>query len=180
MRSRRLATLSCVLLAVVACSPATEDPSRAASSQAPRTTSVESDLAAIEEVAFNRFEAFQSAPTPAAQADAYVRDVAVDAVWMPPHASLVSGRDAIRDWAEEFFSNWVLEISASTDVRTMISGDLAVRRWVSMGTHLSRGDGEAVPFHMKSVEVFSRQDDGSWVISLRMWSGNNDQPDIWH
>lgn len=178
MKSQRLATLSCMLLAIVACSPAADDPSRAASSQVPTTTSVEADLEAIEAAAFDRFEAFQSAPTPAAQADAYVQGVAADAVWMPPDASLVSGRDAIRDWAEEYFSTWVLEVSASTDVKTVISGDLAVRRWVSMGTLNSRDGGDAVPFHMKSVEVFSRLSDGSWVLSIRMWNSNNDQPDI--
>ena len=172
------AALLCGLLATVACWPAAEEASRAASAQAPRAPSFESDLASIEAVAFDRFEAIRSARTPAAQADAYVRGVARDAVWMPPHASFVSGRDAIRDWAEEFFSNWVIEIAASTDVTTMISGDLAVRRWVSMGTFVSRGGGEAVPFHQKFVEVFSRLDDDHWQISLRMWSSNNDQPDI--
>ena len=122
----------------------------------------------------------QNAPTPAAQADAYVRGLAEDAIWMPPHTSLVSGRDAIREWAKEFFSNWALEIAASTDVTVKISGDLAVRRWVSMGTYVPRGAGEAVPFHQKFVEVLTRQADGAWLISIQGWSSNNDQPDIWH
>jgi uncharacterized protein (TIGR02246 family) len=171
--------LSVLVLVLVSCAPAAEDPSHATSSQAPQAVSVESDIAAINELRSERFEAFQNAPTPAAKADAYVRGVAEDAIWMPPHSSLVSGRDAIREWANEFFSNWTFEIAASTDVTVKISGDLAVRRWVSMGTYAPQGAGEPVQFHQKFVEVLTRQEDGSWLISIQMWSSNNNQPDIW-
>jgi ketosteroid isomerase-like protein len=137
-------------------------------------------MQAIEALAGWRFEAFQNAPTPAARADAYVGGVAEDAVWMPPHASLVRGRSAIREWAEEFFSNWELEIATSTDVTTSLSEDLAVRRWTSMGTFVPYAGGDPVPFHQKFIEVLSKQPDGSWLISMRMWNSNNDEPDIWH
>ena len=137
------------------------------------------ERAAIESMFAARFQAFQKAPTPAEMADAYVRDVTEDAVWMPPNSPPVQGKEAVRAWAEDFFNNWVLQLDDTSSELPEIGGNVAVRRFTSTGVYIPRSGGESVPFDQKYVDVLRKDADGSWKLTLHMWSISNREPSIW-
>lgn len=127
----------------------------------------------------SRLDSFQSAPTPEAQANAYVSDVAENAVWMPQNAAPVRGKAAVRAYIEDFFRAYVLEID-SQEIESLDAGsELAIRRFLTSGTYVIRATGERVPFDQKYIDVLRKQPDGSWKLTLHMWSSNNSEPSIW-
>ena len=107
-------------------------------------------------------------------ADGYASFVTEDAVWLPPNAALVEGRDAVRAWAlpfteaEEFSVTW-----EATGVEVSAAGDLAY----SMGTYeysLKDAEGNPVSDKGKFVDIWKKQADGSWKAAIGIW--NSDQP----
>jgi ketosteroid isomerase-like protein len=107
-------------------------------------------------------------------ADSYASFVTDDAVWLPPNAALVEGRDAVRAWilpltqAEEFSVTW-----EATRVEVSAGGDLAY----SMGTYeysLKDAEGNTVSNKGKFVDIWKKQSDGTWKVAVAIW--NSDQP----
>ena len=126
-----------------------------------------------------RIERFQTAPTPEAQADAYVADIVEDAVWLPQNAPPVRGKESVRKWSVGFFSQWILEIG-SCETEPMLIGDgIAVSRFLCSGTYVERGTGRAVPFTQKYVDVLQKQTDETWKLESHMWSSNDKLASIW-
>lgn len=133
----------------------------------------------IQDMYASRLASFQSASTPESQADAYVLDVTEDAVWMPQNAPPVRGKTAVHAYIEEFFRTYVLEIE-SQEIESLDAGsELAIRRFLTSGTYVVRETGERIPFDQKYIDVLKKQPDGSWKITLHMWSNNNTEPSIW-
>jgi ketosteroid isomerase-like protein len=133
----------------------------------------------IQSMYASRFNSFQSASTPEAQADAYVLDVADDAVWMPQNAAPVRGKAAVRAYIEEFFRTYILETDSQVIESLDADGELASRRFMTDGTYVIRATGKRVAFDQKYIDVLKKQPDGSWKITLHMWSNNNSEPSIW-
>ena len=107
-------------------------------------------------------------------ADGYASFMTEDAVWLPPNAALVEGRDAVRAWilpltqAEDFSITW-----EATRVEVSAAGDLAY----GMGTYetsFKDAEGNTVSDKGKFVDIWKKQPDGSWKCSLGMH--NSDQP----
>jgi len=126
-----------------------------------------------------RLQSFQSAPSPSDMADAYVADVAVDAVWMPQNSVPIEGRDAIRDWAVEFFSAYQLVVGAQVDAPLEISEGIALRRFTTTGVYVDRTTQAQYPFDQKYIDILKLQPDGTWKLALHMWSSNGSGQSIW-
>ncbi|MDA1066575.1 MAG: hypothetical protein O3C43_08745 [Verrucomicrobia bacterium] len=126
-----------------------------------------------------RLQSFQSAPSPSEMADAYVADVAVDAVWMPQNSAPIVGRDAIRDWSVDFFSSYELEIRAQNIAPLEIGKEMALRRFTTTGVYVDRSTQTQHPFDQKYVDILKLQPDGTWKLTLHMWSSNGSGQSIW-
>jgi ketosteroid isomerase-like protein len=126
-----------------------------------------------------RLERFQTAPTPAARADAYVADIVENAVWLPQNAPPLRGREAVRKWSSDFFTRWTLEIDSCEYEPMIIDEKIAVRRFTCSGTYIDRDDGRRIPFSQKYVDVLQMQPDRTWKLESHMWSSNDKQASIW-
>jgi len=127
----------------------------------------------------DRLARFQGAPTPEAKADAYVKDVVDNAVWLPQSAPPVRGKEAVRTWSVDFFSKWILEIDSCEIEPMLIDEEMAVRRFSCNGTYVEIGSERRIPFSQKYVDVLQKQSDGTWKLESHMWSSNNKLPSIW-
>lgn len=107
-------------------------------------------------------------------ADGYASFVTEDAVWLPPNAARIQGREGVRAFglpftqAEGFSVTW-----EASRVEVSAAGDLAY----SMGTYeysLKDAEGNTVSDEGKFVDVWKKQADGSWKVAIAIW--NSDQP----
>jgi ketosteroid isomerase-like protein len=145
----------------------------------PNSINLDDHRAAIESMYEATSVARQNASSPAEMADAYVTNLAEDAVWMVPNAPPVRGRNAVRDWAKAFFAQYDLEAD-HVDMEPMtITSEIAVRQWTAMGRYIPLSGEEPVPFDQKFVDILRRKPDGSWEKWQHMWSSNNKEPSIW-
>lgn len=98
-----------------------------------------------------------------------------DAVLLPPNATIVSGKQALRtSWAALLSPNITLTWHANK-VDVSQSGDLAY----AVGAYdLSTKDaqGKLVSDHGKTIEVFRKQADGSWKVVADMYSSDLPAP----
>ena len=104
-----------------------------------------------------------------AGADGYVSIATDDIVVLPPNATRVDGRQAVRDWSMQFTSAEQWSVSWSpTRIEIAASGDLAY----AIGTYefsLTDANGNAVADEGKFLDTFEKQADGEWrqtVISF--------------
>jgi len=96
---------------------------------------------------------------------------APDAVVLPPNGEAVRGRDAIISWNENFPPYEDLQF---TQVEVDGAGDIAyVYGTYSMVMTLP-GVEESVPDRGKYIEIWRRQEDGSWKVALDIF--NSDMP----
>jgi ketosteroid isomerase-like protein len=96
---------------------------------------------------------------------------APDAIVMPPNEEVVRGRDAIASWFENFPPFEGLQFN---QVEFDGAGDIAyVYGTYSMIVTLPDAE-EPVPDRGKYIEIWRRQDDGSWKIVLDIF--NSDLP----
>jgi ketosteroid isomerase-like protein len=142
-------------------------------------SSIDRERGAIEAMYKTRLSSIVGAADPARAADAYVRDLADDAVWMPPNMPAVRGKPAVLAWAREFFRQYELQIGEQKIDPIEIGGTVAIRRFTSTGRYVPRDGGPAVPFDQKYVDVLRRASDGTWKLSAHMWSSNDPGPTIW-
>jgi len=153
--------------------------SSAVSCRTPQARDRGADGGAIASMYAARLQTIQTAGTIDQIVEAYVATVADDAVWMPPNSPAVVGKEAIRSWAWGFFSRYALDVD-SLPVEVLQVGDqLAVRRFRSMGRYIPSDGGETVPYDQKYVDILRREPDGSWSITLHMWSSNTAGQTIW-
>ena len=145
----------------------------------PQANDREADRAAIGTMYATRLETIQTAGTRDQILEAYVATVADDAVWMPPSSPAVVGKEAIKSWARDFFGKYALDVD-SLPVEALEVGDkFAVRRFRSVGRYIPSDGGEPVPYDQKYVDVLRRGSNGSWEITLHMWSTNAAGQTIW-
>ena len=137
------------------------------------------DKQAIESLYQERSALIQGRDDSSSIAEAYVAIVAENAVWMPPNAPKVQGREAIQSWAEEFFGRYTIVVKSPTLEKLHLDGDLAVRRYSSVGEYIPKNGGDAVPYDQKYIDVLERDSSGSWRITHHMWSSNKAAPTVW-
>lgn len=105
------------------------------------------------------------------QTIAYYSD---DAIVLPPNATSAATKEAIRNTWKDLLASPGLAISwKTTKVEVARSGDIAY----TTGTYeltMNDASGKPVPDHGKYVEVWKKQADGKWKVSVDIW--NSDLP----
>jgi len=137
------------------------------------------DEAAIADLFKKSAKMIQSPGTPDQKAEAYVLRISDDAVWMPPKSPKIEGKESIRLWARDFFSRYTMKIESQTEKTLDISGNLAMRRFKSVGKYIPLDGGEAIPYDQKYIDILRKEKDGSWKITHHMWNSNNSALTIW-
>jgi uncharacterized protein (TIGR02246 family) len=154
--------LSCIFffIALFACVSLAEPQDRAAGSAADRTA-VRNVLSGL------------SAADNDGNLDSVVSHYREDAILLPPNASVVAGRPAIRAWYEQgLFRHFRCEVSFDAD-ETEVSGDWAFARGYINGRLNPKADEPLIKLHEKFIMILRRDQDG-WKIARLIW--NSDAP----
>ncbi len=124
------------------------------------------DVAAIKAVTEAFIQAFNSEDWTAGAA-MYTED----AVLMPPNQPIVQGREAIQTWFEAFPTLTEFNL---IDVEIDGYGDLAFSRGTVSMTIAPEGAPEPIKDEGKSLVIFRKQSDGSWLLAVDIF--NSDLP----
>jgi uncharacterized protein (TIGR02246 family) len=131
---------------------------------------IDAERAAIEQLLDDQLAATNQAGE--AGADGYVSLATDDIVVLPPNATRVDGRQAVRDWALQFTSAEGWSVSwKPTRVEVAASGDLAY----AIGTYessMTDADGNPVTDQGKFLDTFAKQADGSWRMTVIIYSSD--------
>ena len=98
-----------------------------------------------------------------------------DAVQMPPHFGINTGKTAIRGWNKGFLSMFACRFSLSVD-EVQATGDWAFERGCYVITLTPRASGGSMDDHGKYITIYQRQSDGSWKIARDIWNSNQPLP----
>lgn len=97
-----------------------------------------------------------------------------NASWLPPHASIVQGKEAIRNAWAQLLTNPGLKINWQiTKVNVSRAGDMAYTLYKYEMT-LGAPNGAQIDDKGKDVAVWEKQPDGTWKIVADMF--NSDLP----
>jgi uncharacterized protein (TIGR02246 family) len=100
----------------------------------------------------------------------WVKLATTDAVFMPPGAPRVEGRDTLLEWAKNLPQTKELTVTP-VDIEGL--GDLAFVRGTYTFAFVPPG-AELVSMRGSYIEIWKKQTDGSWLIHRDIW--NSDQP----
>jgi uncharacterized protein (TIGR02246 family) len=164
MRDRKIAVLSGLVFGVgllfVACTPRRD---------AGTGRNDASDAATARESIEAQGRRWQDAVTgedAAAVAEVY----ATDAVFLPPGAPAVSGRDTIRGMYEAMFGAMDATYEFTVE-RLDVAGDRAWR-WGHYEAAAALPSGDTLRADDKFVDVWRRERDGTWRIVADIWNAN--------
>ena len=142
-------TIMGILLAVPACQPAAPEPIN------------DADRVAIQAMTDAWMEAHR-----ARDWNRLATMYTEDAILLPPMASAITGRQAIRDWFEAHEQDTNVEVAI---VQIEGFADLVYVRGTSTVT-IGVSTGSPVTLTGKYLDIRRRQADGSWLVSLDMFS----------
>lgn len=95
---------------------------------------------------------------------------APDAVILPPGGPTIEGSETIRELFRQEFERFDTKIAYTTQ-KIEVEGDMAYRRGRYVWRGTPRGaPGPAVETTNKFLEVWRRQPDGSWRITVDIWN----------
>lgn len=124
----------------------------------------------------NAFYRAWSEASVARGAEGYASFFAVDATLLPPNASPVHGRDAIRAWMERTRREMTSRVVPSrlTVDTVHVYGDLAIYLSTLRGQRVPLAGGNPVPFETKYFDVLQRTPSSGvgWQFRYRMWNDN--------
>lgn len=102
----------------------------------------------------------------------YAAQFAEDGVLLPPNGPAVEGRQAIEEWGSRY------SVSAFTINQLNLEGrgDLAYRRGTFSITLSPPGMEEAVSDEGKFIEIWKRQEDGTWKAAVDIWNSSQPPP----
>jgi ketosteroid isomerase-like protein len=131
---------------------------------------IEAEKAVIEQLLDDQLAGTNQAGE--AGADGYVSIATDELVLLPPNATRIDGRQAVRDWSLQFTSAEGWSVSwKPTQVEVAASGDLAY----AIGTYelsLTDADGNAVADEGKFLNMFEKQADGEWRLTIISYSSD--------
>lgn len=105
-------------------------------------------------------------------ADGYASYGTEDAIFMPPNGPRLNGRQAISDWAMQYTGAEGFTVSwEATTVEVASDGSMAY----ATGTYelsFTDAQGNAVSDQGKFVNIWKKQADASWKVSVAIWNSN--------
>ena len=91
-------------------------------------------------------------------------------IFLPPNQPAKIGKEACREIAEGIL---LYDIEADLDIQEIkISGDLAFTRNLARETFTPKNGDEPFDVELKSIYMFKRQSDGSWIGTHCIWNNN--------
>jgi uncharacterized protein (TIGR02246 family) len=135
--------------ALVACAPPSQDTGTTSQADLPAVNNVRNEFMS----AFNMGDAAKVASL-----------YAVDAVLMPTHQPMITGRDAIENFNKTFFEMFTATVNIAP-VETKVFGDRALDRG-TYSIHLTpKAGGSPMMDEGKYLVLLQRQADGSWKLT---------------
>ncbi|MCI0388332.1 MAG: SgcJ/EcaC family oxidoreductase [Acidobacteria bacterium] len=106
--------------------------------------------------------------------DKWLGTLTDDVVFLPPDQPLVSGKNAVREWAKEtFFDPFRMKLNLSFD-EIEVFGDTATTYGRCTLFLSPTGGGSATEMVGKFIDIFRRESDGAWRFARAMF--NFDKP----
>ena len=91
---------------------------------------------------------------------------------MPPNKPAVTGKAALRTWAENLYSMFNIQGEYTSSDLTL-AGDWAFERLTFNMTRTPVSGGESIQETGKCIHIYKRQADGSWRIAQDIWNMDN-------
>jgi uncharacterized protein (TIGR02246 family) len=149
MNSARVLLTVLLMSVLVACAPASQNTGSTSSNDSALVNNVRTDFMA----AFNAGDAAKVASL-----------YAPDAVIMPTHQPVTTGRDAIENYNKTFFEMFTATINISP-VETKVFGDRALDRGTYTISLTPKAGGSPMMDEGKYLVLLQRQADGSWKLT---------------
>lgn len=92
-----------------------------------------------------------------------------DIVFQVPGEPELIGKEAVREWAAEFFAGFEAHWD-KTEHALEKSGDLAVSRYNYTARYRSREDGSEMGEIGKGTCIYRREASGEWLLVIDSWS----------
>jgi ketosteroid isomerase-like protein len=136
------------------------------------TIDTQAEIALIQTIAAENAKKTSAGGTEGAKN--YAEIATSDALWLPPDAPAISGREAIAQYALGFTQMKDFEINWDhSHVVVADSGDIAYSVGAYKGS-AKDDQGEKQVFEGKLVNIWHKQKDDSWKIAVGIW--NTDDP----
>ncbi len=126
-----------------------------------------------DEAAIRNLETEVVAAENAGDLDALMAGIAGNAIWLPPNEPALTGKVAIREWMQNSFDQFDLEITTAT-AEVEVAGDWAFARGTYEFTVTPKAGGGGQQETGKYIWILQRQADGSWKFARAIW--NSDGP----
>jgi len=97
-----------------------------------------------------------------------------DAILMPPNDRTVYGESELREWHEEYFSNFTITSLQETEREVKIIGDWGVERWTYKVAIDAIKGSETIRDEGRFLKTWTREPDGIWRIVYAIF--NSVQP----
>ena len=149
MNSARVLLTVLLMSVLVACAPASQNTGSTSSGDPAVVNNVRNEFIS----AFNMGDAAKVASV-----------YATDAVIMPTHQPMITGRDAIENYNKTFFETFTATINISP-VETKVFGDRALDRGTYTMQLTPKAGGSPVMDEGKYLVLLQRQADGSWKLT---------------
>lgn len=91
---------------------------------------------------------------------------------LPPNEPALQGHAAFRAWLEGFMRQLTVVDARFTESEVVASGDLAVERVAFAWTLQPVAGGDPITESGKGLHVYRRQTDGTWKLTMDIWSAD--------
>jgi uncharacterized protein (TIGR02246 family) len=125
---------------------------------------VEADITALKKI-----EEEWAAANTSGDIDKLVSFFTDNAVNIPPNEPALIGKEAIRDWFQQYFDQFTME-EDGTVVDVQVSGDLAFTRGTFTSIQTPKTVGESLKSNGSWVTIYRKQSDGTWRCICNIWS----------
>ena len=92
-----------------------------------------------------------------------------NAVNIPPNEPALIGKEAIRDWFQQFSDKFTMEQEGTVE-DVQVSGDLAFTRGTSTTILTPKAGGESPKINGRWVTIYRKQSDGTWKCICNIWN----------
>jgi len=125
---------------------------------------VEADVEALKKI-----EEEWAAANTSGDIDKLVSFFTDNAVNIPPNEPALIGKEAIRDWFQQYFDQFTME-EDGTIVDVQVASDLAFTRGAFTSIQTPKAGGESLKSNGSWVTIYRKQSDGTWRCICNIWS----------
>jgi ketosteroid isomerase-like protein len=94
-----------------------------------------------------------------------------DAEILQPDGPLVTGRDNIRKWVNDYFTanktHW-----KKVPLKNFVMGEYGFDEGMDTAVDIPRNGGKTITWDCKGILVYKRQKNGEWLIFRDIWNNN--------